>query len=259
MNELRPRKRLGQHFLHDPAVIAKIVAEINPQRDDTIVEIGGGRGALTQPLLGRIEQLHVVETDPRMVAALEAFDPSGRRLIVHHADALEFAYDELAQGSKSLRVVGNLPYNISTPLLFRFVGYRDVIRDMHVMLQKEVVERMTAEPGSKRYGRLTVMLSLWTDIEACFDIGPGAFNPPPKVRSTLVRLVPRARPRFDVSDETRFARFVATLFSMRRKTLRRILRDKLSAAAIEAAGFDPTARPETLRPEEFARLCELGS
>jgi 16S rRNA (adenine1518-N6/adenine1519-N6)-dimethyltransferase len=259
MSEPRPRKQLGQHFLHDPAVIRRIVAEIDPQRDDAIVEIGGGRGALTGPLLEHVDRLHVVETDTRLVPLLEGLDPSRRHLVVHHADALAFDYGRLAPADRSLRIVGNLPYNISTPLLFRFLAHRGAIRDIHVMLQKEVVDRMTAQPGSKRYGRLTVMLSLWTDIEACFDIGPGAFKPPPQVWSTFVRILPRDEPRFAVSDEQAFGRFVAGLFSMRRKTLRRILKGRLPAASIEAAGFDPGARPETLHPEDFARLCELSS
>jgi 16S rRNA (adenine1518-N6/adenine1519-N6)-dimethyltransferase len=253
----RARKRLGQHFLHDPAVIARIVAAIAPARDDAVVEIGGGQGALTRPLLERLERLDVIETDSRLVPILAALDPSGRRLTVHRADALAFELDRLAPREASLRVVGNLPYGISTPLLFRFIAYRRAIRDIHVMLQKEVVERMTAAPGSKRYGRLTIMLSAWTEIEACFDVGPGAFKPAPKVWSTLVRIVPRLDPRFTIADQARFAAFVALLFSMRRKTLGRILKGRLSADALERAGFDPSARPETLRPEEFARLSEL--
>jgi 16S rRNA (adenine1518-N6/adenine1519-N6)-dimethyltransferase len=157
-----------------------------------------------------------------------------------------------------LRIVGNLPYNISTPLLFRFLSLRTLIKDMHLMLQREVAVRMTAQPGGKDYGRLTVMLALWADIERCFDIGPGAFTPPPRVWSTVIRVMPRATPRFSVADEARFAKLVAHLFSMRRKTLGRALRGRLTAEQITAAGIDPRARPETLQPADFARLARLG-
>lgn len=253
---MRASKRLGQHFLHDPAVIDRIVSEIAPESDDTIVEIGGGKGALTRPLLERVGYLHVIETDSRLVPVLNALAPADR-LEVHHADAMAFEFDRLAPGPGTLRIVGNLPYNISTPLLFRFLKFRDSIRDLHVMLQKEVAGRIAAQPGSKRYGRLTVMLAAWTEIETCFDIGPGAFAPPPKVWSSLVRIVPRREARFAIRDEPAFERLVALAFSMRRKTLRRILKGRLEEARIEAAGFDPKARPETLSPEDFARLSEL--
>jgi 16S rRNA (adenine1518-N6/adenine1519-N6)-dimethyltransferase len=257
MTALPARKRLGQHFLHDPAVIARIVSEIAPQADDCIVEIGGGQGALTRPLLDRLNALHVIETDSRLVPVLADLAPPGR-LTIHAGDALKFELDVLCRAPATLRVVGNLPYNISTPLLFHFLRYRDSIRDLHLMLQKEVADRMTAGPGSKRYGRLTVMLSPWTEIETCFDIGPGAFRPPPKVRSTLVRIVVRRQPKFIIADQAAFARTVALCFSMRRKTLRRILKGRLTEPEIAAAGFNPTARPETLSPEEFARLSELS-
>jgi 16S rRNA (adenine1518-N6/adenine1519-N6)-dimethyltransferase len=256
MSRLPARKSLGQHFLHDPAVIERIVAAIDPHDDDNVVEIGGGEGALTRPLLERLEQLHVVEADPRMVSALSQLAPSSR-LIVHHADALKFALDDLAAGPGTLRVVGNLPYNISTPLLFHFLRYRHAIRDLHLMLQKEVAERIAAAPNSKRYGRLTVMLAAWTDIELCFDIGPGAFRPPPKVWSTFVRIVPRSKPRFEIEDQAAFERLVALMFSMRRKTLRRILKGRLSESDIREAGYDPTLRPENLDPGDFARLSKL--
>ncbi len=250
------RRRLGQHFLHDPAVIARIVAAIAPQHDDAIVEIGGGLGALTGPLLERVAELHVVEIDPRLGPDLERRGTDEHRLILHAGDALEFDFAALARAPHSLRVAGNLPYNISTPLLFHLLASRAAIRDMHIMLQKEVVTRMTASPGGKDYGRLTVMLSLAADVEACFDIGPGAFSPPPRVWSTLVRVTPLAAPRFQLADEAAFARLVAQLFSMRRKTLARILKGRLSAAEIESLQLDPRARPETLAPSDLARLAE---
>jgi 16S rRNA (adenine1518-N6/adenine1519-N6)-dimethyltransferase len=254
---VHPKKRLGQHFLHDPAVIRRIVAAIRPQPSDTMVEIGGGPGALTIPLSDKLERLHVVEVDRDLAAALPGRIAHPERLVVHEADALKFDFGALATGPRSLRVVGNLPYNISTPLLFHLLEFVAVIKDLHVMLQREVVDRMTAAPGGKDYGRLTVMLALWVRAETCFDIGPGAFTPPPKVWSTVVRLVPHAAPPFPVQDHARFARLVAQLFSMRRKTLGRSLKGWLTPEQIAGVGIDPKARPETLAPADFARLAAL--
>jgi len=255
---LPAKKRLGQHFLHDPAVIKKLVMAIDPAPHDRIVEIGGGRGALTVPLSERVRSLHVIELDRELAALLVDNTAAAGRVTVHHADALKFDYSELVDGGRPLRIVGNLPYNVSTPLLFHLLGYRSIIEDMHVMLQKEVVDRMTASPGGRDYGRLTVMLAAWTDIEACFDIGPGAFSPAPQVRSTFVRIRLRRTPSFTVKDEARFAGLVAHLFSMRRKTIARSLKGRLAPEQIEALGIDPRARPETLQPGDFARLADLG-
>jgi 16S rRNA (adenine1518-N6/adenine1519-N6)-dimethyltransferase len=228
---VRAKKRLGQHFLHDPGVIRRLVDAIAPERGDRVVEIGGGPGALTRPLVERLDRLHVVEVDRELAAEL----PS------------RVAHPEL-------RVVGNLPYNISTPLLFHLLERGDTLKDLHVMLQREVVDRMTARPGGKEYGRLTVMVSLWAQAVPLFDVGPGAFTPPPKVWSTVVRLVPRA-PDFVVADRERFAALVAHLFSMRRKTLGRSLKGRLAPERIAALGIDPRARPETLTAADFARLA----
>jgi 16S rRNA (adenine1518-N6/adenine1519-N6)-dimethyltransferase len=249
-----PNKRLGQHFLHDPAVIARIVAAIDPRPGDALVEIGGGLGALTIPLRDRAGQLHVVEVDQRLAAGLDPLDG----VTVHRADALTFDFATLAPPGRRLRIAGNLPYNISTPLLFHLLEDRSAIDDMHLMLQKEVVTRMAARPGGKEYGRLTVMLAPWLDIDALFDVGPGAFRPPPRVWSTVLRARVRREPRFELSDPREYARIVAKLFSMRRKTLGRILRDEMDAARIESIGLDPRARPETLAPEDFARLAGLS-
>jgi 16S rRNA (adenine1518-N6/adenine1519-N6)-dimethyltransferase len=254
---VRPNKRLGQHFLHDPAVIRRLVEAIRPQPADDIVEIGGGPGALTIPLSAKVDRLHVVEVDCELAAALPSRVAHPERLIVHQADALAFDFGALATAPRSLRVVGNLPYNISTPLLFHLATFAPVLKDLHVMLQREVVDRITAAPGGKEYGRLTVMLSLFARAEACFDVGPGAFAPPPKVWSTVVRLVPHAAPPFAIRDPARFAGLVARLFSMRRKTLGRSLKGRLTPAQIASAGIDPQARPETLAPADFARLAEL--
>lgn len=251
------RKRLGQHFLHDPRVIRRLVETIDPKPDDLLVEIGGGLGALTAPLLERVRTLHVVEIDERLHAGLERLSTPEHRLVLHRADALEFDFGALASAERKLRVTGNLPYNISTPLLFHLLEFRSAIEDMHLMLQKEVVTRMTASPGSKDYGRLTVSLAQWLDVSRCFDVGPGAFSPPPRVWSSVVRLVPRASPRFPVSEERRFSELVAHLFSMRRKTLARALKGRIGEADVAALGIDPKARPETLAPEDFARLAEL--
>src|SRR5262249_13884366 len=222
------KKRLGQHFLHDPAVLRRIVGAIAPAADDRIVEIGPGRGALTRLLLERVERLDVVEIDRELAASLPDTVGNPDKLVVHTGDALDFDFASLAAGPGSLRVVGNLPYNVSTPLLFHLLEFRDAIRDLHVMLQREVVERMTARPGGKDYGRLTVMLAAAARCDALFDVGPGAFQPPPKVWSTVVRITPRA-PDFAIPDATRFAALVPHLFSMRRKTLARSLTGRLTA------------------------------
>jgi 16S rRNA (adenine1518-N6/adenine1519-N6)-dimethyltransferase len=250
------KKRLGQHFLHDPAVIRRLIDTIAPERSDLMVEIGGGPGALTAPLVDRLERLHVVELDRDLAAELPSRVAHPERLVVHHADALRFDFASLASGPRSLRVVGNLPYNISTPLLFRLLELGDAIKDMHLMLQREVVERMTAPPGGKEYGRLTVMVAAAARAEACFHVGPGAFAPAPKVWSTVVRVVPR-QPDFAIADRPRFAALVTHLFSMRRKTLGRALKGRLAPEQIAALGLDPRARPETLAPADFARLAAI--
>lgn len=256
---VKARKRLGQHFLHDPKVIEKIVDTIAPRRTDLIVEIGGGRGSLTLALLERVERLHVLELDDALADCLASLCPDPQRLVVHRNDALKFDFSSLARGPASVRVVGNLPYNISTPLLFHLLAHRAAIDDMHLMLQKEVAARMTASPGGKDYGRLTVTLALWTELETCFDVGPGAFNPPPKVWSTLVRLKPQAAPRFTVDDPTAFSALVSRAFSMRRKILARSLRGWIEPEEIASMGIDPRARPETLTPKQFAALSNISA
>lgn len=251
----RARKRFGQHFLHDPGVIARIVAAIDPGVEDRMVEIGPGLGALTLPLLQRLNALHVIEIDRDAIRHLrEAAATSLNRLHIHEADVLRFELRDLELAP--LRVVGNLPYNISTPLLFHLIGQRELIVDMHFMLQKEVVDRMAAAPGDDDYGRLTVMLAPWLAVERLFDIGPGAFRPPPRVMSTIVRLRPHARAPFAIEHPRVFASIVAAAFSQRRKTLRNALRALLSAAEIEAAGVDPGLRAEVLAPADFARLAD---
>ncbi|NBC23444.1 MAG: 16S rRNA (adenine(1518)-N(6)/adenine(1519)-N(6))-dimethyltransferase RsmA [Gammaproteobacteria bacterium] len=248
----RPRKRFGQHFLRDPSVVSRIVAAIDPAAGDHIVEIGPGEGILTGPLAALPVTLDAVEIDRDLAAALRTRYAAAENVRIHEADALKF--DFAALGDR-LRVVGNLPYNISTPLLFRLVAQRDAIRDMHFMLQREVVARMAASPGGREYGRLTVMLACSMQVERLFDVPPQAFRPPPKVQSSVVRLVPRAE-RLEIRDERLFAALVTGAFSRRRKTLRNALADWLTPEAIAEEGIDPTLRPERLAPEEFARLAD---
>jgi 16S rRNA (adenine1518-N6/adenine1519-N6)-dimethyltransferase len=252
---IRARKRFGQHFLHDQGVLARIVAAMDPRPGQHIVEVGPGPGALTAHLLARVSPIDAVEIDRDLAAALRERWPQQLRL--HEGDALEFDFSALAaERGGTLRLVGNLPYNISTPLLFHFLEHRSAISDLTVMLQKEVIDRMAAAPDSDDYGRLTVMLAPWFDIAKLFDVGPGAFQPPPRVWSAVARLVVLEKPRFDVPAA--FSRVVAQAFSQRRKTLRNSLRGLLPATAFADTGVDPAARPETLRPDQFAALAALA-
>ena len=250
----RPRKRFGQNFLHDPVVIDKIFNAIRPAQSDALLEIGPGQGAITCPLLEAAGKLTVVELDRDLIGPLQARCSTLGELTVFSADALTFDFCAVT-GQQMLRVIGNLPYNISTPLLFHLLAQHRCIRDMHFMLQKEVVERMAATPGSRQYGRLSVMLQYRCEVIHLFNIGPGAFNPPPKVESAFVRLVPYARPPVQVNDEVVFEQLVRQAFSQRRKTLRNTLRDLLAAKTISALGIDPGARAETLAISDFAALA----
>jgi 16S rRNA (adenine1518-N6/adenine1519-N6)-dimethyltransferase len=253
------KKRFGQHFLHDPGVIGRILRVIAPQPGDNLVEIGPGLGALTLPLLERLERLQVIEIDRDVIPYLRAACGDSPRLVVHQADALKFDFGSLAAAGRPLRLVGNLPYNISTPLLFHLLDFSVGIRDMHFMLQKEVVDRIVAAPGSGDYGRLTVTLAARAAAEMLFEVGPGAFRPPPKVVSAVVRITPRPAP-FPLPDPAAYARVVMAAFGQRRKTLANALRSLMPATAIAAAGIDPGARAETLAPAQFGRLAEqLGA
>ncbi|HKZ73885.1 MAG TPA: 16S rRNA (adenine(1518)-N(6)/adenine(1519)-N(6))-dimethyltransferase RsmA [Steroidobacteraceae bacterium] len=252
------RKRFGQHFLHDPGVIERIVRAVAPRPGDRLVEIGPGRGALTGALLAAAGSLDAVEVDRGLAAELReryAGNPSFR---LHEADALRLDFGALArERGGRLRIVGNLPYNISTPLLFHLLEHAPYIADLHVMLQKEVVDRMVARPGTPEYGRLTVMLAPWVTIERLFDVGPGAFQPPPRVWSAVARVNVRPEPAFAVG--ARFAPLVAAAFSQRRKTLRNALRAHVDEHTMRAAGIDPGARPETLTPEQFGALANSAA
>jgi len=254
MSEHRPRKRFGQHFLHDRGIVQRILDAFDPQPGETLVEIGPGPGALTRPLLERCTPLHVVELDRDLAAQLRADFPP-EQLIVHEADALKFDFCSLAPTDGKLRVIGNLPYNISTPLLFHLLEHRHCIGDMLFMLQKEVVDRMAATPGNKDYGRLSVMLQWQLNVEKLFDVRPGAFTPPPKVDSSVVRLVPHARPPIEVRDAHVFAQVVRAAFAQRRKTLRNNLKGLMTAETLASLGIDPQRRAETLTLAEFATLA----
>ena len=244
----RPRKRFGQHFLHDAHVLTRIVEAIAPAPGDAIVEIGPGEGALTRLLLDRVPRVEAIEIDRDLAARLEAEFPR-ERLAVHRADALRFDFAACPTG---MRLVGNLPYNISTPLLFRLAGYAERMRDMHFMLQLEVVDRMVAAPSTPAYGRLSVTLQTRFRMQKLFRVPAGAFRPPPKVESALVRLAPLAE-RPDM-DETVFASVVAAAFSARRKTLRNAL--PLTAADFAALAIDPGLRPENLAPRDYVRIAQ---
>jgi 16S rRNA (adenine1518-N6/adenine1519-N6)-dimethyltransferase len=247
----QPRKRFGQNFLVDRHYVARIVAAVAPQPGDNLVEIGPGLGALTGALVERAERMAAIEIDRDLAARLrERFPPE--RLTLHEADALAFDFARLGA---ELRVVGNLPYNISSPLLFHLASYEDTLRDVHVMLQREVVARMTAKPATPDYGRLTVMLQARFGVARLFTVPPGAFRPAPTVESAVARLVPLRAARPPIADEALFARIVAAAFGQRRKTLRNALAALAGEDALRAAGIDPSARGETLSVGDFVRLA----
>lgn len=248
----RPRRRFGQHFLADPATIDAIVAAIRPRSGETIIEIGPGRGAISKPLASRASEFHAIEIDRDLAAALKRLFASQANTIIHEADALTFDFATLGT---DLRIVGNLPYNISTPLLFRLTEFRQVIRDMHFMLQKEVVQRMAAPPGNKTYGRLSIMLGCYMHIEPLFDVPPAAFSPPPRVTSTVVRLRPLPEDTYAIFDHRQLSRLVAEAFSQRRKTLRNALKATATEQDLIAAGMDPLARPERATIENYVALA----
>ncbi len=249
------RKRFGQNFLHDQRVIEKIVRAVNPRRDDNIVEIGPGLAALTSPLVAEVDHLNVVELDRDLAEGLPSRVPFPERLNIIEADALKFDFSSLVV-EKPLRVVGNLPYNISTPLLFHLVQFGEKVKDMHFMLQKEVVERITASPNSKEYGRLSVMLQYYCKATYLFEVPAGAFNPPPKVTSAVFRLEPYANKPLQAKNDKNLAALVAHVFTQRRKTLRNSLKGKLDDAAFVEANVDPMARPENLSLAQFVALSD---
>ncbi|MDR0701144.1 MAG: 16S rRNA (adenine(1518)-N(6)/adenine(1519)-N(6))-dimethyltransferase RsmA [Azoarcus sp.] len=249
------RRRFGQNFLIDPYIIARIVAAIRPQADDVMVEIGPGLGALTVPLLEHLDRLHAMEIDRDLAARLrEHYDPA--RLTLYESDALEFDFGKLcAENRPLLRVVGNLPYNISTPLLFHLACFAGRLRDLTFMLQKEVVMRMVAAPGTADYGRLSVMLQYRFRMERLFDVPPGAFRPAPKVTSSIVRMTPLPAAECQARDEALLGRIAAAAFSQRRKTLRNTLRGILSEPGFATLGIDPGLRAERLAVADFVAMA----
>jgi len=253
------RKRFGQHFLHDPGVIRRILDAISPAPEDRIVEIGPGRGALTWGLLQRARALDVIEIDRDLARSLQADSRATKDLRMHVEDALATDFGRLRADGAPLRIVGNLPYNISTPLLFRLLSQRAAIADMHFMLQKEVVDRMTAQPSNKTYGRLTVMLAAVAEVEKLFDVGPGAFQPRPKVWSAIVRLRPTLAPRFEIGNDGVLRMLVTAAFSHRRKILSNGLKGLLTPEEIESCGIDSQLRPEALTPAQFGLLAARHS
>lgn len=253
----KPRKRFGQNFLHDAGIIHQIVFAISPQKGENIVEIGPGKGAITGPVLEQTGKIQVVELDRDLIPLLKENLEGKGELTVNSADALQFDFSQLSKNDRDLRIIGNLPYNISTPLLFHLVTFLPKIKDMHFMLQKEVVDRMVAEPNTKAYGRLGVILQYYCRVEKLFIVKPGAFFPPPKVDSAIVRLIPHEKPPVDVKDESLFAKILTQCFRMRRKTLRNNLKEILSDEEIESLGINPGCRSETLTIEEFAAIANL--
>ncbi|MBV2234573.1 MAG: 16S rRNA (adenine(1518)-N(6)/adenine(1519)-N(6))-dimethyltransferase RsmA [Sterolibacterium sp.] len=257
----RARKRFGQNFLQDQGIIQDIIAAIAPQANDGMVEIGPGLAALTKPLLDHLDTLHVVEIDRDLIARLKQRFPA-TRLHIHEGDALAFDFAALAQQIHSpgrLRIVGNLPYNISTPLLFHLARAADQVQDMHFMLQKEVVERMVAAPGTAAYGRLSVMLQYRFYMDLLFIVPPSAFSPAPKVDSAIVRMVPRPPAELGAKDEELFAQLVGAAFSQRRKMLRNTLDAFFSADELVAQGIQATARAEELALADFVHLANRAA
>ncbi len=252
----RPRKRFGQHFLRDRQVIDRIVAAINPRPGQHIVEIGPGEGVLTRPILERAGQLDVVELDRDLAAILAERLGNPQGLNIHQADALKFDFSALA-GAVPIRIIGNLPYNISTPLIFHLLAQADAISDMLFMLQKEVVDRLVAAPGTSAYGRLSVMASLYCEMDWLFDVPPQAFKPPPKVDSAIIRMMPKPLTEGDRALLPALEQIVRTSFGQRRKTLRKSLKSLIDDQTFEAAGVDPAARPETLSLNQFKTLARI--
>lgn len=249
-----PRKRLGQHFLHDQQIIQRIIAVITSQPGKHLVEIGPGKGALTFPLLQQGCQVEVIELDSTLVQLLQQQTVSFEHFYIHHADVLKFNFNHLIT-TPPLRICGNLPYNLSTALLFHLLHYANHIQDMTFMLQKEVVERMVAVPGTAEYGRLSVMLQYYYQMEFLFAVAPQSFYPPPQVNSAVVHLVPYENPPVTVLNQQHFSHLVTQAFSQRRKTLRNSLQGLLDIQEILASGIDPQRRAETLQLIEFAKLA----
>lgn len=252
-----PKKNLGQHFLTDQNIIDKIVLAVNPKPDDFLVEIGPGQGAITFPLLKKHGSLTVIEFDRDLITPLMESAEGIGDLTIIHKDVLKVDFTKLAADRPAIRLVGNLPYNISTPILFHVLEHAPAVRDMHFMLQKEVIDRMAAEPGSKVYGRLTVMLQARCEVTPLFMVPPHAFRPPPKVDSAVVRLVPLPGDKIQITDAVLFENLVRDAFGQRRKTIRNAMQALCSSEDIEAVGLRPDARAEQLPVSDFIKLANF--
>lgn len=250
------RKRFGQNFLHDPGVIERIIRAINPGPDDSIVEIGPGLGALTEEILAVNPRLQVVELDRDLIPVLRTKFFNYPEFRIHEADALKFDFSQLMV-DRPLRIIGNLPYNISTPLIFHLLGQAGVVQDMHFMLQKEVVQRMAAVPGDNNYGRLGIMTQYFCKVQPLFEVGPGAFRPAPKVESAIVRLVPHGTLPHPARDLTTLQAVVRTAFNARRKTLRKALGSMVSVAQLQSLGISDGLRPENLGLADYVAIADL--
>lgn len=256
MHGHRARKRFGQNFLNDEQVIHDIVAAIGPRPKQNLVEIGPGLAALTGPVAEASGHLHVIELDRDLAARLENHPTLSSLLTVHRSDALKFDFHALSESlAGKLRVFGNLPYNISTPLIFHLLQSLDVVEDMYFMLQKEVVDRMAAEPGSKTFGKLSIMVQQCAEVSLILDVPPEAFTPAPKVNSAVVRLAPYTKPPYPVLDRAMLNSVCHTAFNQRRKTLRNNLKELMNDSQIEALGLNPSARPETLSVSDFVNIA----
>ena len=253
--EHRARKRFGQNFLVDHNIIGKIIAAIAPKPEDNLIEIGPGQGAITGPLLERCGHLQVVELDRDLVPRLqEQFQQQYPGFTIHQGDALKTDFAQFAKPQQPLRIVGNLPYNISTPLIFHLLEYHRQITDMHFMLQKEVVDRLAATPGSKTYGRLSVMSQYFCKVQPLFPVPPGAFRPAPKVESAIVRLLPYQQLPNPADSLKQLSRLVSTCFQQRRKTIRNSMKALLDGNKLAQLDFDLSLRPEALSVTDFVNL-----
>jgi 16S rRNA (adenine1518-N6/adenine1519-N6)-dimethyltransferase len=253
----KARKRFGQNFLHDHNIIYNILSNLQAQSTEHWVEIGPGLGAITEPLLQKQVTLDVIELDRDLVSFLHKQFDHYENLTIHSADALWFNFASLAKNGEKLRIIGNLPYNISTPLLFHLLDNADCIEDMHFMLQKEVVDRICANPGTKKYGRLSVMMQYFCDTELVFDVSPESFDPIPKVTSAIIKLSPHQKPPVEIEDIKKLNKVVTTAFSQRRKTIRNSLKTLITEEQLLSLKIDPTLRAESISLAEFALLSFL--
>ena len=251
------RKRFGQNFLHDPGVIERIVRSIHPKPEDTLVEIGPGLGAITEEILAVNPRLQVVELDRDLIPVLRTKFFNYPEFRIHEADALSFDFSQLADGGRGLRIIGNLPYNISTPLIFHLLGQAGVVKDMHFMLQKEVVQRLAAVPGDNNYGRLGIMAQYFCKVQPLFEVGPGAFRPAPKVDSAIVRLVPHDTLPHPAKDLGTLQSVVRTAFNARRKTLRKALGSLITVDQLQSLGINDGLRPENLSLADYVLIADL--